>query len=81
MCDCVNVCLINKCASLCMHAGQERAATSQAWEGLPYFSASSIVAGSHLELQVLLQPGHLHNDRRKPGPWRRLKENKIAKCC
>lgn len=62
-----------------MHTGQERAATPQAWERLPCFSESSTVAGGHLELQVLLLPGHLHNDRRKIGPWRRLRENKMAK--
>lgn len=78
-CDCVNVCLVNKRVCLCMHSSQERAVTPQAREELPCFSASSTVAGSHLELQVLLQPGHLHNDRRKTGPWKRLMENKISK--
>lgn len=49
------------------------------WEVLPCFTSSSTDIGSHPELQVLLQPGHLCNGRRKTEPWRRLRGNKIVK--
>lgn len=75
MYDCVNVCLVNKCACLCMHAGQEKAAT---WEVLPCFSASSTVAGSHLECSSFSsQDTYIMAEGRRL--WRRLRENKIAK--
>lgn len=74
MCDCEYM----SCKQMCMFVYACRSGKSS-WEVLPCFRSSSTDTGSHSELQVLLPPGHLCNDRRKTEPRRRLRGNKIVK--